>query len=286
MTHRGTTVRVEYDGGGDSRTVRERRVVDLRDAGIGAGRTRRAIYEGAVDGLQVDCPDPQPVHEHVGVVSPAVSVAVRPALAAAARSRGLTAPQDDDLAAVRERLAGRSVPDADPDPADARRRLAGTESTVERRRERVATLRGRIQAAREAGRDVDALQSELADATRELSEAETERAAAREALDRAERLARDVRDAREERRRLQDRAGNLERAARNHLVDRVREEYVVAVADLCGDGADPFAVADDAAALAVGRIADLRAPVVLACDRLTPTEAAAWLDAPVIRVNG
>lgn len=279
MTDRPPTVRVEYEG-----EVRAGRVVDLRGTGLGPGRVRRAIREGEVGGLRVDCPEPGAVHGHVGVVSPDVSAAVRPALAAAARSRGLAAPQDDEVDAVRERLADLTVPDGGPDLADARRRLAGTETAVERRRERVATLRGRLQAARETGRDPDDLEADLAEATAALSEAETERAAAREALDRAERRAREERDARERRRRLQDRAANLERAARAHLVERVRAEYAAAVADLCGD-CDPFAVPDDVAVLAVARVADLRAPIVLACDRRSPAEPATWLDAAVVRVR-
>jgi hypothetical protein len=281
MSDRPPTVRVEYEG-----EIRAGRVVDLRGTGLESGRVRRAIREGEGESgrVRVDCPEPGAVHDHVGVVSPDVSVAVRPALAAAARSRGLAAPQDDEADAVRERLADLTVPAGGPDPAEARRRLAGTETAVERRRERVATLRGRLQAAREAGRDPDDLEADLAEATAALSEAETERAAAREALDRAERRAREERDARERRRRLQDRAANLERAARAHLVERVREEYAAAVADLCGD-CDPFSVPDDVAALAVARVADLRAPVVLACDRRSPAAATTWLDAAVVRVR-
>jgi hypothetical protein len=272
------TVRVEYEG-----RLRTGPVVDLRESGLDPRRVGQAIREGGVDGFRVDCPDPQPVHDHVGVLTPAVSLRIRSALAAAARSRGLTAPQDDDIAAVREQLADLTVPDGDPDPAAARRRLAGTETAVERHRERVATLRGRLQAARDAGRDAAALETALADATRVLTEAETERAAAREALDRAERRARAERDARERRRRLQDRVGNLERAARAHLVERVREEYVSAVADRWGDG-DPFAVEGDIAGLAVAHVAALRAPVVLATDRLSPGQAATWLEASVVCV--
>lgn len=283
MTGQRAAVRIEYEG-----RVHAGRVVDLRGTDLNPGRVDRAIRDGAGAGaggdLRVDCPEPSAVLDHVGVVSPAASVAVRPALAAAARSRGLTAPQDDEIDAVRDRLADLSVSDGGTDPEAARRRLAGTETDVERRRERVATLRGRIQAAREAGRDAAELEGELAEATRRLSEAETERAAAREALDRAERAARETRDARERRRRLQDRAANLERAARAHLVDAVREEYERAVADRCGD-CDPSAVSDAAAALGVARVADLRAPVVLASNRLAPREPADWLDAPVVRVE-
>lgn len=266
--------------------VRTGRAVDLRDADLDPGRVGRAVRSGSVDGLRVDCPDPCPVYEHVGVVAPDASVPARTALAAAARSRGLSAPQDDDIEAARERLATVEPPDErSPDPAAARRRLAGAGADVERLRERVATLRGRIQAAREAGSATDELRRDLAEAARDLSEAETERAAAREALARARDSARDRRDARERHRRLEDRVANLERGARAHLVDRLRDEYAAAVRSLGGDGTEPFAVDDATAALAVARVADLRAPVVLAVDRFEgPGEAADWLGAPVVRV--
>lgn len=245
----------------------------------------RAVRDGSAAGVRVSCPDPGPAHEHVGVVRPGTTVRVRTALAAAARSRGLTAPEDEALSQARTDLAEVTVPDP-PDVAAARRRLAGTESAVAECRERVAALRGRVQAAREADRDVSELRADLSAATRELSETETERAAAREAVERAERRARETRDARERRRRLQDRVGNLERAARERLVDEVRAEYADAMATLPGQTpADPFEADGPAAALAVGRVATLCAPVVLACDRFgSPSAAADWLDAPVVRV--
>jgi len=239
----------------------------------------------------VACPDPGPAHEYVGLVEPGMALRVRTALAAGARSRGLSAPQDEDLASVRTELAELTVPDAD--AAAARERLAGTESAVVAGRERVATIRGRIQAARDAGRETEGLREELRAAARELSEIETERAAAREALERAERRAREARDARERRRRLEDRAANLARAVRAHLVDALREEYVTALAAVPGsdrtgerDGAEsPFDVDSVSAALAVGWVAELRAPVVLAVERFASADAAAdWLDAPVLWV--
>ncbi|WP_135364825.1 DUF7856 family protein [Halosimplex halophilum] len=280
------------------------RAVDLRDRGLDPDRVAAAVREGSQSrdersgdsgdagsdtdcGVTVDCPRPRAVHEHVGCVRPSVCVRVRTALAAAARSRGGEAPQDAELAEVRAELAELTVPEP-PDLDGPRERLAGTDDAVDRIRERVAALRGRVQAGREAGRDVSDLEAELAEATRELSERETERAAAREAVERAERLARESRDARERRRRLEDRRANLRRRARAHLVERIRDEYEAALATVPGGpGAvdDPFAVDGVTAALAVGRVADFRAPVVVACDRFErPDAAAEWLDAPVIRV--
>jgi hypothetical protein len=293
----GITVRLADDAASG-------RVVDLRGRGLDPDRVAAAVRgetqsrgEGSEDsgvagdqtdrGPTVDCPRPRAVHEHVGCVRPSMAVRVRTALAAAARSRGGEAPQDAELAEVREELAEVTVPEP-PDLNGPRERLAGTDDAVDRIRERVAALRGRVQAAREAGRDVSDLEAELAEATRELSERETERAAAREAVERAERLARESRDARERRRRLEDRRANLRRRARAHLVERIRDEYAEALAAVPGGPEavdDPFAVEGATAALAVGRVADFRAPVVVACDRFErPDAAAKWLDAPVIRV--
>ena len=279
------------------RTARGReegRVVDLRGETVESERLVAAIRreaehkrEAGDGGVTVDCPIPRAVHDHVGWVRPSMGVRVRTALAAAARSRGGDAPQDDELAAVRDELADLTRPSS-PDLRAPRERVAGTDAAVERVRERVAALRGRVQAGREAGRDVTDLEDELAEAMRELSERETERTAAREALERAERRARESRDARERRRRLEDRRANLERCARAHLVERIREEYETALAAVPGRAEqvdDPLTAGGVTAALAVARVADLRAPVVLDCDRFErPSAAATWLDAAVVRV--
>jgi len=280
---------------------RRGRAVDCSDRSLDPERVVSAVRDETVDrsasatALSVTCPDPRPVHDHVGLVEPATSVRTRTALAAAARSRGAETPVDDDLRSVRADLADLAVPET-PDLRAARRRLAGTESAVTECRERVAALRGRIQAHRDAGRDATDLEAELAEATATLAERETERTAAREALSMVRRKARTSRDARERRRRLEDRLANLERSAREHLVEAVRDSFAAAVATALrapaeshpdsGPDADPIAVDGVTAALAVARVADLRAPVVLACDRFdSPTDAATWLDAPVIRVS-
>ena len=239
--------------------------------------------------LSIDCRAPGTVYDHVGCIEPSMGLRVRTALAAAARSRGGETPHDQDLERIAGELADLTVP-APPDLQGPRERVAGTDAAVDRIRERVAALRGRVQAGRDAGRDVSDLEAELAQATRELSERETERAAAREALERAERLARESRDARERRRRLEDRRANLQRSARAHLLERISDEFEHAV-DLVPGGVDegapedPFAVDAVTAALAVGRVARVDAPLVLACERFeTPESAAGWLDAPVIAV--
>jgi hypothetical protein len=183
--------------------------------------------------VAVDCPSPGPVHGYVSPVREGMGLRVRTALAAAARSRGLTTPHDEPLASVREQLAALTVEATT--GTEARREVAETATETDRLRER-------------------------------------------EARDRLER-----------RRRLQDRAANLEREARAALVTQVREEYARAVGET--DGQDPFGVAPAIAALGVVRVAAVTGPVVLdgggrvgrAFAAAEP--AAAWLEAPVIYIR-
>lgn len=260
------------------------RAVDLPDLDVDAATVAAAV-RGEDAPLAVGCPPPGPVHERVGLVTEASSLRVRTALAAAARSRGLTAPQDAVLERVRERLDAVEAPSVDLEAA--RRRVAAAGEDEARLRERVAELRGRVRALREAGRSPAEAREALSEAVRSLSEVETDRLAAEQTLERARSRARDARAARDRRLRLEDRAANLRRAARAHLVAAVREEYASAVEAAPGGSAaaDPFEADPVTASLAVARVADLEAPVVLDCGRFPDAAAAAdWLDAPVIRL--
>ncbi|NEU58414.1 hypothetical protein [Halorussus sp. MSC15.2] len=235
-------------------------------------------YDGA---LAIDCPDPGPVHDHVGVIRAEMDLSVRPALAAAARTRGHTAPQADELAAVRDRRDALDVPELDLERA--RRRVADANDATEEMRERVATLRGRVQALRDADADPTDAEADLAEATRRLSEVQTERIAAEQALTEARERARANRQRRRERLRLADRADNLRRAAREHLADEVRSAFADA-RDAVPDGDIGESVES---ALAVARVAAYDAPVVLARETdpfESAAEAAEWLDGPVIRL--
>ncbi|PSP91510.1 hypothetical protein BRC87_03010 [Halobacteriales archaeon QS_4_66_20] len=209
----------------------------------------------------------------------------RTALARAARSRGLETPHDDALASVRDRLAATSVEEGD--ITSRRRAVAEAATETERLRERVATVRGKLQAAREHGGDAAAVSEELASAVRQLSETETDSLAARQRFERVREHARERRDRRERVRKLEDKLANLERDARAHLVEQLADRYADAVADAPGaeQVADPFDADPVTAALAIGRLASLSAPVVLACDRFASAAAASrWLGAPVVRV--
>jgi hypothetical protein len=176
-----------------------------------------------------------------------------------------------------------------PDTADFRRRLADLDGEIERLRERVATLRGRVQERRDAGGDVETARATLAETVANLSERETERATLRERLDAVRERAATARDARNRRRELADRLANCERAARAHLVERIRPEFERAVAAAPGGPSarrvdDPASLDPVTAALSVLRVATVRAPVVLASDRFPDATAASdWLGAPVVR---
>ncbi|NHN60780.1 MULTISPECIES: hypothetical protein [Halorussus] len=269
----------------DLRSVDRGVANDVTPSGVAAairdesgGRDRSA----ADTSLAVECPSPGPIHDRVGVVRAEMDVAVRPALAAAARSRGHVAPQADDLAAVEARLDELDV--AAVDLEAARRRVAEAGDATEQLRERVATLQGRVRALRDADADPAAAESELADATRRLSEVQTDRIAAEQALASARERARANREQRRERLRLADRADNLRRAARDHLADELRD----ALAD-AREAVPNRADLDESAetALAVARVAAMDAPLVLAreIDGFEDAESAAqWLDGPVIRI--
>ena len=263
------------------------RELDCRKFDIDAGTVAEAIRGRTVDGLVIDCPDTRPVHRHVGVLTSSTTASRRVVLAAAARSRGYTAPQADELAELLERLAELESSAAERhdgrDLLRARERVADASDVEAGLRERVAALRGRVQALRETA-DPERAETDLAEATRRLSEVETERIAAEQALAHAREQARAIRETRRERLRLQDRAGNLRRAAREYLSARVSDDFEKA-REAIPDDADLAESVETA--LAVARVADLDAPVVLASG-VGPFEsvadAARWLDAAVVRV--
>ncbi|MDS0295829.1 hypothetical protein [Halogeometricum luteum] len=263
-------------------------VVDLRgvETAPGAATLRRAVAGGLPAepaAPSVVRPAPTPVHPFVARLSVGVSFDRRGALAALARLRGHDAGGAlTELRRVREAIA-ETAPAESTDLAAARRRAAEAGAETDRLRERAATVRGRVEAAREVGGDaVEVAESDLSETMRRLSEAATERVAARQRLDALEAEARRARDSREARMRLEDRAANLERDARRTLAAAVRDAFAAAVAAL-----PPAFDADSlSAALAVARAAPLRAPVVVdsaVVDRFGGlARAVRYLSAPVV----
>jgi len=258
--------------------------IDLRERGVSVDTVKSAVVDDH-PAVSVDCPQPAHYWPELGVPSDATAPLDR--VVAAARSRGYRSPAERALATAQRELRDLSVEHVD--TAATRKRLAEAGSEVERLREEVAAARGRLQSRQELGADTDDAEAALADATRRLSEAETERVAAEQAHEAAQQRARDAREARDRRLRLQDRVANRRREARRDLATAVREPFAAAVDALPGTASlslDPLGVEGDAetAALAAARIADLRAPVVDATDQFeSASAAAAALDAPVIR---
>lgn len=248
----------------------------------------RAI-RGEGSPVAVRAPDPGPVHDHVGLLAPDLTLSLGPALAAVARSLGHEPPQADRIADLRERIADLSPPEVDREAA--RRRAAEAGAAEDRLHERVAELRGRVRTLEDRGEDPEAARQRLREAAAELTDARTERIAAQERLDRLDRRVRAARDRREKRLRLRDRLDNRRRDARKHLARAVHESFAAAVeavpgAAAVGDRPGSYEGDDLTAALALARVADLNAPVVVACGRFSDAESAReCLDASVIRVT-
>ena len=219
------------------------------------------------------------LYEHVRVVAPGMSLPRREALVAAARLRGVETSVDAELSSLADELD--SLAESVPSRVEARRRVAETAEDLDAKRERVATLRGRMRETK-----TENLESEYRSAIRALSEAETEHAAAREALEDARKRARAARDSRDRRLRLEDRADNLRRRARRELLEGVRPKADRAASKVPGNDATRFEDSDGvSAALALVRIARIRRPVVVACGRFPDRDTAErWLEAPVYRI--
>jgi len=197
-------------------------------------------------------------------------------LAAAARTRGLSSSVRDELVEISDAIAAIEVEAVDLDAA--RRRVAAASGEEERLKERVAALRGRVQARRETGAETDDALGELESAAAELSVAQSERVAAEQALRRAREQAADARDARERRLELRDRLRNRRRDARRELVRGVYPAFREALEAV--PGGDPEDAGERlggytgpalAGSLAAVRLARIERPVVLG------TEAAAWI---------
>ncbi|WP_255194876.1 hypothetical protein [Halorarius litoreus] len=253
-------------------------LLDRRSDDVPPERLVTAIRDPAAD--LIDCPTPGPAHEQLGWLRHGMPLNRRAAFAAVARSRGWTAPQLDELVAV-----ARQLRDLDAGPtalADAREQVATAGSERDRLRERAATLRGAVRARREAGLDATEAADELVAVGRKLSEATTEREAARQALDRERTRARDAYDRRERRLELQDRAANLQREARATLAERVRPDVVTALDDL--DAPDLDDATDPTVALAAATVAAFDAPVVVELEAVDTAHLARAFDVPVVRL--
>ncbi|WP_410765923.1 hypothetical protein [Haloferax sp. DFSO60] len=270
-------------------TVRTGRGIDLLGFELDAETVADAVRdEASVPELTIDCPAPGPGHETLGVVSSSLSSPGN-LFEAVGRSRGESSPADSDLARLeaRRRDVSTSANATPPDLDSARQRVAETGADVARLREETAALRGRLTAHREAEDDgaVADVGRKLRETTTKLSEVETERIAAEQRLSALEREARGVRDQREERLKLEDALDNRRRESRAYFSDRYASAAEQTAETLADFASGSVAFDSLLTTLACIRLADLDAPVVLACDFFDDAEtAAAALDTPVIRL--
>lgn len=239
--------------------------------------------------IEIECASPGPFHKHIGWIRTGMKLRTRTALAAIARSRGLSAPQDKKRERVLARLAAlrnataRDETEKRTTTATLRRRLAEASNEIDRHRERIAQLQGRVQALREDSEAAVEASEMLEDAIRELSEHETEHTAVEQSLKQRRERQRRLHDTREERLALEDRAANLARDARRYLVKELETEFETTVEVVPGRSGMGFDADTVTTALAIARLGESDAPIVLECDRFTSAQAAAdWLNAPVI----
>lgn len=217
--------------------------------------------------------------DYVGVIAPGLSLSRRPALVATARSLDVATSVDESIREIEDEL--RSLPDPIPARTTLRRRVAETAADLETKRERVATIRGRLRETNDGSVEV-----EYRAAIRALSEAETEHAAAIEDLEAARDRARAARDTRDHRLRLEDRRENLKRTARDELVQEISPTVEAALSELPNRDPVSFEDADPvSAALALARAGLIEIPITLACRRFSGRDSAErWLDVPVYRI--
>lgn len=247
--------------------------LDLRDSEFDPVALHDAVVIGIQDSEQYDA---------LGPIGPSTE-STRRLFAAAARTRGLTAPQDQQINRLESRLESIDVPSVD--VVEAKQRVTNTARNEAALRERIATLRGRLQAERESGGATDETKSELETAAATLSEVSTDRIAARQRLLETERTARKARTSREERMKLADRLANRRRDARKVLARKVRPEYdntVERIKPLLPDTNEaPTDIIDHLTAVA---IATVDIPIVIAAGATGITDefaAASRLETPV-----
>lgn len=261
------------------------RAIDLSAHDLDPDVVVQAIRNDSSGGtpIAIDCPSPGALHREVPFVKPGMALNRRAGLAAAARTLGNAAPQDNEIATLEAKITELTASSTVTETA--RRRLADLEAKRERLRERVARLQGRVRALRDAGLDTEEAESTLTEAAKTLAEIETDHTAAQQSLAEARENERTARDVRERRLRLEDRLGNLRRAARRHLATEIREEVEAAVADAPGDGMLLEEAGAATVALGVVRVASVQAPIVLVDPPFAGVGAAsAWLDAPVLEI--
>ncbi|WP_336326736.1 DUF7856 family protein [Halovenus sp. HT40] len=234
--------------------------------------------------IVVDCEAPTAVHDYVGYIHPEMGLRTRTALAAAGRTRSLETPHDEEIRRIENELAVMSVEEANLE--QRRREQTDEREQRERLQEAVATTRGRLAACRERGLETAELERRLEAQIRELAEAETAATATTQCHEQARERARQGRNQRERRFRLEDRLANRRRDARRWLVEELESEFRAAVREFAdGQPERPLDCRPVLAGLAVARVAEYSAPLVLEADLFESAAVAhEYLGGPVICV--
>ena len=262
VTRRGSAVTVQQDVAADSLVAAVR----------GTEPTQN---------VWVDCEAPTAVHGRIGHIHAEMKLRTRTALAAAGRTRGYETPYDEEIEHIEAELSSISLEETEAE--SHRRELAAGREQTGALREAVAATRGRLAAHREHGLDTEALEQELEAKIRELAETETSATAADQRLERTREKAQTLRDRRERKFKLEDQLANRRRDARRWVVKQLEPEYERAVQELAGAQGDPFECDPTTASLAVGKVAEYTAPLVLETAPFESAEAAHdWLGGPVI----
>lgn len=275
--------------------------------------------------IRIDCASPLAVHEHIGHLHEGMALRTKTALARAGRSCGISTPVDGEIESLRAQIEEIDVESAA--LSEHRAAVAEAQEETTRLREDAAATRGELQAFRDvygegetetavemaggqqtevtgkaageqqpnAGGEqqpdagaVTRTQKELHETIQTLSEVETTLTAAKQRHEQARKAARERRNRRERRFRLEDRLANLEREARETLLEAVRPDFERAVAAVPGvePPADPFEADPLVAGLGVARVAAVDAPLVVDCPQFETAESArAFLDAPVVYIR-
>lgn len=275
------------------RSDREESEETLRDEGSPEG------FDGGPTGSDETGAAPEPAIPESAAVLGRVptGASLRRELAAAARTRGQASSIESELVEIRDAIAAIEVEPVDLDAA--RRRVAAASGEEERLKERVAALRGSVQARRAVEAETDDALGDLESAAAELSAVQSDRIAAEQALQRARERAASARDDRERRLELRDRLRNRRRDARRELAREVYPVFRDALSVVPGTepaeaGAKPAAYDGPslAASLAAVRVAEVEGPIALGAEAIrwivdrggaTPESV---LGAPVVRPCG
>lgn len=255
------------------------RAIDCRDTSLDPTRVLTAVRDPADDGVRCRCATP--LHETLGAVGFGSSPSRRQTLAAVARSRGIRVPEQDALAAARDRLASHMT---EPTNLAGEREAVASASDEDRvaLREEVARPRGVVDASRDGDGPAAETLAEYRETAARLSEVGTTATAASERLARERTTLSERYDAHQRRLELEDAVANRERDVRQALANQVAPR-VARARDALAAGTGLDRESNRTRRLAAVRAARLSAPVVVAGGRLDATVLARATGASVVR---